>query len=54
MKLDRGAVVLVALDPAAGNEQRGIRPCAVVSDPDAGSSQRFPLVCVIPITGTRG
>ncbi len=35
MRLDRGAVVLVALDPTIGHEQRGVRPCVVVSDPDA-------------------
>ena len=35
MKLDRGAIVLVDLDPTVGSEQRGIRPCAVISDPVA-------------------
>ena len=54
MKLDRGAIVLVDLDPTVGSEQRGIRPCAVISDPAAADNQRFPLVCVIPITGTPG
>lgn len=54
MKLDRGTVVLLDLDPAVGHEQRGVRPCVVVSDPDVISDQRFPLVCVVPVTGTRG
>ena len=55
MKLGRGAVVVVApLDPTFGHEQRGVRPCVVVSDPDVISDQRFPLVCVVPITGTPG
>lgn len=54
MKLDRGAVVVIELDPTVGHEQRGVRPCIVVSDPDIISDQRFPLVCVVPITGTRG
>ena len=54
MRLGRGAVVVVELDPAAGHEQRGVRPCVVVSDPDVISDQRFPLVCVVPITGTPG
>jgi mRNA interferase MazF len=31
-----------------------MRPCIVVSDPDVISDQRFPLVCVVPVTGTRG
>ena len=26
----------------------------VVSDPDVVSDQRFPLVCVVPVTGTPG
>ena len=54
MRLGRGAVVLVELDPAAGHKQHGTRPCVVVSDPDVISDQRFPLVCVVPITGTAG
>lgn len=54
MRLGRGAVVVVELDPTVGHEQRGVRPCVVVSDPDVVSDQRFPLVCVVPITGTAG
>src|SRR5689334_1939414 len=54
MKLGRGAVVVVELDPTVGHEQSGVRPCIVVSDPDITSDQRFPLVCVVPITGTPG
>ncbi|HVT44303.1 MAG TPA: type II toxin-antitoxin system PemK/MazF family toxin [Thermoanaerobaculia bacterium] len=50
----RGTVVLVSLDPTLGHEQRGLRPCVIVSDPDVISDQRFPLVCVIPVTGTAG
>ena len=54
MKIGRGAVVVVELDPAFGHEQRGVRPCVVVSDPDVISDQRFPLVYVVPVTGTPG
>ena len=54
MKIDRGAVILLDLDPTVGHEQRGVRPCVVVSDPDVVSDQRFPLLCVVPITGTPG
>ena len=50
----RGAVVVVALDPTVGHEQRGVRPCVVVSDPDVIGEQRFPVICVVPITGTPG
>ena len=54
MRLDRGTLVLVTLDPTLGHEQRGIRPCVVISDPDVTEDQRFPLLCVVPITGTSG
>jgi len=54
LNLGRGAVVLVDLNPTAGQEQSGIRPCIVVSDPEVISEQRFPLVCVVPVTGTPG
>jgi mRNA interferase MazF len=54
VKLDRGTVVLVELDPTVGREQRGVRPCIVVSDPAVNVDQRFPLTAVVPITGTRG
>jgi mRNA interferase MazF len=54
VKLGRGAVIVVELDFALGHERRGVRPCVVVSDPDVISDQRFPLVCVVPVTGTPG
>jgi len=54
MMLARGTVILVELDPALGHEQRGMRPCVVVSNPAVSSDQRFRLVCVIPVTGTPG
>jgi len=54
MRLGRGAVVVVELDPTLGREQHGVRPCIVVSDPDVIADQRFPLVCVVPVTGTPG
>ena len=52
MNLPRGSLVLVDLEPTRGHEQRGTRPCLVVSDPAVNSSQRFPLLAVVPITGT--
>jgi len=54
VKLGRGAVIVVELDPTLGREQHGVRPCVVVSDPDVIGDQRFPLVCVVPVTGTPG
>ena len=52
--VDRGTVVLVELDPTVGHEQRGVRPCIAVTDPAVNSDQRFPLIAVIPLTGTPG
>ena len=54
MTLDRGTVVLVELDPTIGHEQRGVRPCITVSDPTVNADQRFPLIAVVPVTGTAG
>lgn len=54
MKLDRGTVVLLELDPTIGHEQRGVRPCIVVSDPEVIADQRFPLIAIVPVTGTPG
>lgn len=54
MKLERGTIVLVELDPTVGHEQRGVRPCVAVSDPDVNADQRFPLIAVVPVTGTPG
>ena len=47
-------VVVVELDPTVGHEQRGVRPCVVVSDPAVNADQRFPLLAVVPVTGTVG
>ena len=54
MKVGRGTVVLVALDPTVGHEQRGVRPCIAVSDPAVNADQRFSLIAVVPLTGTPG
>lgn len=54
MTIDRGTVVLVELDPTIGHEQRGVRPCVTVSDPTVNADQRFPLIAVVPVTGTAG
>jgi mRNA interferase MazF len=54
VKLERGTIVLVSLDPTRGHEQRGTRPCAIVSDADIVADQRFPLVAVVPISATAG
>jgi mRNA interferase MazF len=54
MIVDRGTIVLVELDPTVGHEQRGTRPCIAVSDPVVNADQRFPLIAVVPVTGTHG
>jgi mRNA interferase MazF len=40
MNLVRGAVILVALDPTVGHEQRGTRPCIVTSNQAVNEDQR--------------
>ena len=52
MNLPRGTLVLVDLEPTLGHEQRGKRPCVVVSDLAVNDNQRFPLMAVVPVTGT--
>lgn len=47
--LERGAIVWVDFDPAAGREQRGTRPALVVSSTEYLTSVRD-LVVVVPIT----
>lgn len=54
MKLDRGTVVLLSLDPTLGHEQQGVRPGIVVSAREVIAEQRYPLLCVVPVTGTPG
>jgi len=54
MNLTRGTIVLVSLDPTRGHEQRGVRPCVIITDPEVIKDQKFPLVCVIPVTKTAG
>ncbi len=54
VKLERGIVVLVSLDPTVGHEQRGARPCVVVTDNVVAADQRYPMLAVVPLTGTPG
>jgi mRNA interferase MazF len=54
MTLELGTIVLVELDPTQGHEQRGVRPCIVVSAPAVNADQRFPLIAVVPVAGTPG
>lgn len=54
MRIERGTVALVELNPTVGHEQKGMRPCVIVSDPEVTADQRFPMLCVVPITGTAG
>ena len=42
------------LDPTLGRELRGVRPCIAVSDPAVNADHRFPLIAVVPVTGTPG
>ncbi len=47
-------MVLVELEPTVGHEQRGLRPCVVVSSPSVASCQKFPMLCVVPVSSTPG
>ena len=44
----RGDIWLVDLNPVRGSEQRGVRPCLVVSN-DV-TNEHAPAVCVVPLT----
>ena len=44
----RGDIVIVALDPTRGSEQRGTRPCLVVQN-DIGN-ENAPTTIVVPFT----
>lgn len=44
----RGEIWLVDLNPVRGSEQRGIRPCLVISN-DV-TNEYAPTVCVAPLT----
>ena len=52
--MKRGTVILVSLGATVGHEQRGARPCVVVTDPAVIEDQRFPMLAVAPLTGTPG
>jgi mRNA interferase MazF len=52
--VERGTLLLVGLDPTLGHEQRGSRPCVVVSDPAVADGQRYPMIAVVPLTATAG
>ena len=48
MRVQRGDVVIVELDPTQGSEQRGTRPCLVVQN-DVGNANA-PTTIVVPFT----
>ena len=52
MKVRRGDIVIVELDPTEGSEQRGTRPCLVVQN-DIGN-ENAPTTIVVPFTTSRG
>jgi mRNA interferase MazF len=54
MRVERGSLLLVGLDPTLGHEQCGSRPCVAVSDPAVADGQRYPMIAVVPVTGTPG
>ena len=51
MRTFQWAVMEASLDPAAGAEQKGIRPVLVVSNEEY--NQTIPNVTILPLTSTR-
>ena len=47
MIVSRGSVALVEVDPTVGNEQRGVRPCVVVSAPVVNQDQLTKVSCAL-------
>lgn len=52
MRVRRGDIVIVELDPTQGSEQRGTRPCLVVQN-DVGN-RNAPTTIVVPFTTSYG
>lgn len=52
MRVRRGDVVIVDLNPTKGSEQRGTRPCLVVQN-DVGN-ENAPTTIVVPFTTSFG
>ena len=50
--VQRGDIVIVELDPIAGSEQRGTRPCLVVQN-DVGNANA-PTTIIVPFTTSFG
>lgn len=46
--MKRGDIYLVSLDPAAGREQRGVRPVLIVSPAEFNAATKLPVI--LPIT----
>lgn len=49
MKLERGMIINVNLDPTRGSETGKVRPCVVVTN--NVYNERVPVIQVVPITG---
>jgi mRNA interferase MazF len=52
VRVRRGDIVIVELDPTRGSEQRGTRPCLVVQN-DIGN-ENSPTTIVVPFTTSFG
>jgi len=52
MRVQRGDIVIVELNPTQGSEQRGTRPCLVVQN-DVGN-ENAPTTIVVPFTTSFG
>ena len=52
MRVHRGDIVIVELDPTQGSEQQGTRPCLVIQN-DVGNTNA-PTTIVVPFTTSFG
>ena len=52
MRIRRGDIVIVELDPTQGSEQRGTRPCLVVQN-NVGN-ENAPTTIIVPFTTSFG
>jgi mRNA interferase MazF len=52
--IDRGNILFVELVDATGREQQKERPCVVLTATHVTPLLRYPLLGVVPLTGTTG
>jgi len=54
MNISPGTIVLVDSDPGRGRERDRLVPCIAISDSEVNADQGFPLIAVVPLSGSTG